>query len=128
MSTRVHVQTRTPEYSLTAGFGSNTQEFKDFLDFLGCDTSGEDYAEDYECTVSSFKNAVRIVSIYVHGREKPSLKAKLDELLAENYNDVDGLESQLSRLDTRTEDVLSLMVSFLVQRAKGEDWIYFSCF
>lgn len=128
MSTRVHVQTRTPEYSLTAGFGSNTQAFKDFLDFLGCDTSGEDYAEDYECTVSSFKNAVRIVAIYVHGREKPSLKAKLDELLAENYNDVDELESQLSRLDTRTEDVLSLMVSFLVQRAKGEDWIYFSCF
>ena len=128
MSTRVHVQTRTPEYSLTAGFGSNTQEFKDFLDFLGCDTSGEDYAEDYECTVSSFKNAVRIVAIYVHGREKPSLKAKLDELLAENYNDVDELESQLSRLDTRTEDVLSLMVSFLVQRAKGEDYIYFSCF
>ena len=128
MSTRVHVQTRTPEYSLTAGFGSNTQEFKDFLDFLGCDTSGEDYADDYECTVSSFKNAVRIVAIYVHGREKPSLKAKLDELLAENYHDVDDLESQLSRLDTRTEDVLSLMVSFLVQRAKGEDWIYFSCF
>lgn len=128
MSTRVHVQTRTPEYSCTAGFGSNTQAFKDFLDFLGCDTSGEDYAEDYECTVSSFKNAVRIVAIYVHGRENPSLKAKLDELLAENYNDVDELESQLSRLDTRTEDVLSLMVSFLVQRAKGEDWIYFSCF
>ena len=128
MSTRVHVQTRTPEYSLTAGFGSNTQEFKDFLDFLGCDTSGEDYAENYECTVSSFKNAVRIVAIYVHGREKPSLKAKLDELLAENFNDVDGLERQLILLDTRTEDVLSFMVSFLVQRAKGEDYIYFSCF
>ena len=128
MSTRVHVQTRTPEYSSTAGFGSNTQEFKDFLDFLGCDTSGEDYAEDYECTVSSYKNAVRIVALYVHGREKPSLKAKLDELLAENYNDVDELESQLSRLDTRPEDVLSFMVSFLVQRAKGEDYIYFSCF
>ena len=128
MSTRVHVQTRMPEYSLTAGFGSDTQEFKDFLDFLGCDTSGEDYAEDSECTVSSFKNAVRIVAIYVHGREKPSLKAKLDELLAENYNDVDGLERQLILLDTRIEDVLSLMVSFLVQRAKGEDYIYFSCF
>ena len=128
MSICVHVQTRTPEYSLSAGFGSNTQEFKDFLDFLGCDTSGEDYADDYECTVSNFKNAVRIVALYVHGREKPSLKAKLDELLAENYNDVDELESQLSRLDTRAEDILSFMVSFLVQRAKGEDCIYFSCF
>ena len=128
MSTRVHVQTRTPEYSSTAGFGSNTQEFKDFLDFLGCDTSGEEYAEDYECTVSNYKNAVRIVALYVHGREKPSLKAKLDELLAENYNDVDELESQFRRLETSPEDVLSFMVSFLVQRAQGEDCIYFSCF
>ena len=128
MSICVHVQTRTPEYSLSAGFGSNTQEFKDFLDFLGCDTSGEDYADDYECTVSNFKYAVRIVALYVHGREKPSLKAKLDELLAENYNDVDELESQFSRLESSPEDVLALMVSFLVQRAKGEDYIYFSCF
>ena len=128
MSTCVHVQTLTPKYSLTAGFSSNTQAFKDFLDFLGCDTSGEDYADDYDCTVSSFKTAVRIVALYVHGREKPSLKAKLDELLDETYNDVDELESQLSRLDSSPEDVLSLMVSFLVQRAKGEDYIYFSCF
>ena len=57
-----------------------------------------------------------------------SLKAKLDELLAENYNDVDELESQFRRLETSPEDVLSFMVSFLVQRAKGEDCIYFSCF
>jgi hypothetical protein len=64
----------------------------------------------------------------VHGREKPSLKAKLDDLLAENYNDVDDLESQFRRLESSPEDVLALMVSFLVQRAKGEDYIYFSCF
>ena len=70
MSICVHVQTRTPEYSLSAGFGSNTQEFKDFLDFLGCDTSGEDYADDYECTVSNFKNAVRIIAEQLSGSHK----------------------------------------------------------
>ena len=144
MGCRVHVVKRQPEYG-TCGFNWKSEQFKSFLDDMGCDTTGESYADDFDCDVSAYKKAVWALSIYVHRtpsdarKKKPAQKRpkRYDKFLAfldEQGLDVSDFEADvcaMADLDDKAKaakESLETMVAMLVERDKSSDYIAFSAF
>ena len=146
MGSRVHVVKRQPEYG-RCGFNWKSEEFKSFLDDMGCETTGESYDDDFDCDVCLFKKAVWALSIYVHrkpsdARRKNPYKNKarwtrydkfldfLDERGTTVGEFEDGVCS-MADLDDKAKaakESLETMVGMLVDRDKSSSYISFSTF
>lgn len=134
MGIRVHVVKRQPEYA-GGYFNWAGNHFKWFLDLMGCDTSGDEYAEDFDCSVDSYKKAVWALAIYVHSKKGSALYKKFhDFLINEAGCTVEDFEAALSdmsdakSLQQAAKENLEDMVMLLVQRDKTSDYISFACF
>ena len=78
MGKRVHVLKNCPEYG-SGGFNWKQQEFKDLLDCLGCYTSGGDYADEFDCNLKDYENALSIIKLYKESGECDLLKKMLSD-------------------------------------------------
>jgi hypothetical protein len=127
MGCRVHVIKKHAEYGDSEAFNWNAHEFHALLDVLGCDVCGEEYADDFECTVESYKDAVKVVAVLKKGDE-----ARADQLLDKiseerSTGDLSDVKGQLEKCGG-IDYVLDAMVSFLVERDKDSNWISFCAF
>lgn len=144
MGSRVHVIKRQPEYG-HCGFNWNSEEFKSFLDDMGCATTGESYADDFECDVDLYKKAVWALSIYVHrkpsdarkrkpAQKRPKRYDKFLEFLDERDLTVGDFEDAVCSMADRDDKALAAkesletMVGMLVDRDKSSTVIGFSTF
>lgn len=134
MGIRVHVVKRQPEYA-GGYFNWKGNHFKGFLDRMGCETSGDEYAEDFDCEVDLYKKAVWALAIYVHSKKgSPLFKKFKDFLINETGNTVEEFEDAVSEmsytknLKKAAKESLEYMVWLLVQRDKNSDYISFACF
>ena len=144
MGCRVHVVKRQPEYG-SCGFNWKSEEFKSFLDDMGCETTGESYDDDFECDVDLYKKAVWALSIYVHrkpsdarkrrpAKKKPKLYDKFLEFLDERgltVRDFEDAVCSMADLDDKAKaakESLETMVYMLVDRDKSSSYIGFSAF
>lgn len=127
MGCRVHVIKKHAEYGNSEAFNWNASGFHTLLDVLGCEVCGEEYADDFECTVESYKDAVKVVAVLKKGDE-----ARADQLLDKISEE--RSTGDLSDVKVHLEEcggidyVLDAMVAFLVERDKESDWISFSAF
>ena len=121
MGKRIHVVKRVQEYG-SCGFNWKQQEFKDLLDALGCDTSGEYYSDDFDCQVELYENALNMLKEYKDKGRTKELEAKF----LENGLDFDLFEDALRDLESSGDNVLETMQSFYDNRDKNWDYICFA--
>lgn len=121
MGKRVHVIKKMAEYG-SEGFNWKQQEFKELLDNLGCDTNGEDYADQFECLASSFEKALNLIKTYKEKGECDEVKKFLEDVGI----DVDDLDYSLRELGD-IDDVINTMQYFLKTRDKSSEYIMFEC-
>ena len=123
MGKRVHVLKKCPEYG-SEGFNWKQQEFKDLLDCLGCCTSGDDYADEFDCNLKNYENALSIIKLYKESGECDLLKKMLSD--AECCESVDSIKERIESLGD-IDEVISTMEDFYNSRDKSTDYIMFSC-
>lgn len=121
MGKRVHVIKKMAEYG-SEGFNWKQQEFKELLDNLGCDTNGEDYADQFECLADSFEKALNLIKTYKEKGECDEVKKFLEDVGI----DVDDLDDCLRELGD-IDDVINTMQYFLKTRDKSSEYIMFEC-
>lgn len=121
MGKRVHVVKKMVEYG-SEGFNWKQQEFKEFLDNLGCDTNGDDYSDQFECLASSFEKALDITKTYKEKGECDEVKEFLEDVGIDIEDFEDGLHD-LGGID----DVINTMQCFLDTRDKSCEYIMFEC-
>lgn len=119
MGMRVHVVKQSAKYG-SEGFNWKGQDFKDFLDAMGCDTSGEDYADRFDCEVYLYEKALNILKDYQKNYLSDNVKQFLNELeypINDFCDDINGLGG--------IDELVDTMQSFYDTREKGENYIYF---
>ena len=119
MGKRVYVVKQSAKYG-SEGFNWKGQDFKDFLDAMGCNTSGEDYADKFDCEVSLYEKSLNILKEYQKNYLSDSVKQYLSDV---DYS-IDDFEDDLIGLGG-IDEVLSTMQSFYDTREKDVDYIYF---
>ena len=121
MGKRVYVVKKMAEYG-SSGFNWKQQEFKAFLDNLGCDTNGDDYSDQFDCLADSFEKALNIIKTYKEKGECDEVR----EFLEDVGIDIEDFEDVINGLGD-IDDVIYVMQSFLDTRDKSSDYIMFEC-
>ena len=122
MGKRVHVIKKHQEYGSGEAFNWKFDEFHSFLDALGCDVCGEEYADDFECEEENYEKALNFLKAY---KEKGADCKEVKKFFKDAYYSVEELEEDLNTLGG-LDYVLEAMQMFWDEREKGYGWISFS--
>lgn len=134
MGNRVHVIKKHAEYADYGCFNWKTSAFKNLLDITGGDTTGEEFADNFECREENYKASLKAVALFNRVNKKLNAGtatdeevAKLDSLLEEFSIDREELEGALNNLGG-PESVLEDMVALWLRRERNYGWISFAAF
>lgn len=134
MGHRIHVVTKHEETSDYECFNWKTSDFKNLLDITGGNTTGEEFADNFECREEHYKTSLKTVALFNRvnkrlnaGTATDEEVAKLDSLLEEFSIDREELEAALHILGG-PKSVLEDMVALWIRRERNYGWITFAAF
>ena len=135
MGMRVHVCTKhIVEYGKTEGFNYTYQDFKNMLNILGCDYTGEIDDTDWEVEREQFNDALNFIKEH---------KAEIVKAAkGEDVGDIDGIDIEHvathmrfacdKNVDTFSEsdvdEVIKLMEHYEAEGEPGSPYLNFSAF
>jgi hypothetical protein len=109
------------------GFNHRTEEFRNLISKLGCNVSGEDYADRFDCDKSEFERAIKIMVRY----KEQGICLKTDDLFTENEHitfTADDIQSYTEKIGDDIDFIIREMKRLLETADPDESYIYFVCY